>query len=211
MAIIFYVLTAAAILFSVLMQTVSGIVVLTHYKLIISGVIIIFAVMGALLAVRAASTPERKKRIVYNTTLLLFLYYVFLIGYMLFFDRNYRGAFILVSSNFVPFKSIMLYFAAWKEHTLTIANVVLNIVGNIFAFVPMGVFFYLLFKPMRNFLIYTLSISICVATVEFVQLITHTGTCDIDDFILNLLGAIIAFGIIKIQITQRLFKTLYIL
>jgi glycopeptide antibiotics resistance protein len=42
--------------------------------------------------------------------------------------------------------------------------------------------------------------------LETIQLLTLTGSCDIDDLILNLTGAILAFGFIKLISLQKLFE-----
>jgi glycopeptide antibiotics resistance protein len=40
--------------------------------------------------------------------------------------------------------------------------------------------------------------------IEVVQLVTRRGSFDIDDFILNMVGALIGFGIWKTKVVQKL-------
>ena len=42
---------------------------------------------------------------------------------------------------------------------------------------------------------FSIAIIILVFIIEVVQLVTRIGSFDIDDFILNILGALIGFGI----------------
>ncbi|MDF2674170.1 MAG: vanZ like family protein [Clostridiales bacterium] len=79
-----------------------------------------------------------------------------------------------------------------------------NLLGNIFAFTPLGFLIPFLFKKCRRPMIIFL-ISLCVSLLfEIVQLIFYLGTCDIDDLILNVLGSLIGYGV------YHLFKSLYI-
>jgi len=70
-----------------------------------------------------------------------------------------------------------------------------NLLGNIFAFSPLGFFLPLLFKKcnrLKNTLLVSLIISLLM---EVVQLIFSMGACDIDDIILNVFGSLLGFGV----------------
>lgn len=78
-----------------------------------------------------------------------------------------------------------------------------NLLGNIFAFSPLGFFLPLLFKSCKRLKI-SILISLCVSLfIEIVQLIFYLGTCDIDDLILNVLGSLLGYGV------YCLFNSLY--
>jgi glycopeptide antibiotics resistance protein len=78
-----------------------------------------------------------------------------------------------------------------------------NLLGNIFAFCPLGLLLPLLFKRCDRLKV-TFLISLGVSLIiEIVQLIFYLGTCDIDDLILNVLGSLLGYGV------YRLFKSLY--
>lgn len=68
-----------------------------------------------------------------------------------------------------------------------------NIIGNIVAFMPMGFFVPLIFKSERSFIrvvIFTLFISL---SVEIMQYKFVVGNFDIDDIILNAIGGVLGY------------------
>lgn len=76
-----------------------------------------------------------------------------------------------------------------------------NIAGNIILFVPFGVLLPLAFKVERLTILYGCAASILV---EIIQLAFAMGAADIDDVILNTLGAVI--GYIAYRIINRCIK-----
>ncbi|MBR1414140.1 MAG: VanZ family protein [Bacilli bacterium] len=86
--------------------------------------------------------------------------------------------------NLVPFTEIMRYkFGSPLFYT--------NVIGNILIFVPLGFFISKYIKPQKITPIFIVSLVISV-TVELVQL--NIGrSFDIDDIILNIIGAILGF------------------
>ena len=101
--------------------------------------------------------------------------------------------------NHIPFKTIFHFFS---DETGNRAFVV-NIIGNLAAFAPFGFFIPLLFRKVNNSLKLVLSVSLIVIVVELLQLILLTGSCDIDDVILNTLGAYIVYVILKIPFIEK--------
>jgi len=78
-----------------------------------------------------------------------------------------------------------------------------NLLGNIFAFIPLGFLLPLLFKVCNRFIVtFLLSLSASLL-IEIAQLLFYLGSCDIDDLILNVLGSLLGYGV------YRLFKSLY--
>lgn len=103
--------------------------------------------------------------------------------------------------NFVPFKTIIPYLKG--EPTIPIAAS--NILGNIFAFSPLGFLSPLLFKKLyslKNIFLTSLGVSFFI---EVIQLVFYLGSTDIDDLILNTLGSLLGFGVLCLlkKITQR--------
>lgn len=45
-----------------------------------------------------------------------------------------------------------------------------------------------------------------VLVIEIIQFITFLGSADIDDLILNVLGAAIGYGIVRLKVVRRLLK-----
>ena len=74
-------------------------------------------------------------------------------------------------------------------------------------FVPMGMALPVLFEKNFNKLWKTiLFVVILVILVEIIQFFTFTGSADIDDLILNTIGATIVYGIIKIKSLRKILK-----
>jgi glycopeptide antibiotics resistance protein len=114
--------------------------------------------------------------------------------------------YIRSSSNFVPFKTISIYITAMFDGSLNISIAIKNLFGNLIMFLPMGIYLPYYIKKLSKVGKFTLSMIILLFVVEATQLVTRRGRFDIDDFILNILGALAGFSIWKAKIVQRLIK-----
>ncbi len=90
------------------------------------------------------------------------------------------------TANFVPFHTIKLYIRILPE---TIA--ILNLVGNVIGFVPLGYLVPLVFKKHSGFFRSLLFGLLFILFIETTQLVTGLGEFDVDDMILNMLGVLI--------------------
>ena len=73
-----------------------------------------------------------------------------------------------------------------------------NLLGNIVLFIPLGYFLPTLNSSLRKFYLTFLAVTIIITTIELTQLVFMVGTCDIDDLILNLLGASLGYGLFRL-------------
>ncbi|TKI67995.1 VanZ family protein [Lysinibacillus mangiferihumi] len=92
-----------------------------------------------------------------------------------------------VTTNFIPFETILRYIN--YSHYFNLDLIILNLLGNLLIFTPMGFLLPLLSKRFRK-----VWIVVCVGffsslAVETVQFIFRVGSADVDDLILNTLGA----------------------
>ena len=71
----------------------------------------------------------------------------------------------------------------------------INLLGNVVMFVPLGLFLPLIFTKLRKLWRTLFTVTLLIAVVEIAQLFTLLGSCDVDDLILNLLGAALGYGI----------------
>ena len=103
------------------------------------------------------------------------------------------------NTNLVPFKTIALYWRLLTTSTNTalIRHAVINLLGNIIMFIPLGWFLPSLWEKFRSFWRTILSVVLLMTSVEIFQLLTLLGSCDTDDLMLNVLGAAIGFVIYK--------------
>lgn len=123
----------------------------------------------------------------------LFGIYVFGLIYYLFFAESYgRGmTHSIYNANFLPFREIRRYIV-WHE-VLGMRTVWTNLAGNIIGFVPFGALLPLLSKGARNtWKVILLGMEISTL-VEISQLCLRVGCFDVDDIILNTVGAFLGY------------------
>ena len=126
----------------------------------------------------------------------LFLIYCAVMLWLLFFGRRIliypnQTYFDCLRYNLVPFRTVESYVRFFDRGLYWIA--VKNLVGNIVMFVPYGFFLPCLSQKLRKFPKCLLCIALTIIAVELLQMFTLLGSCDIDDFILNTVGASVGF------------------
>ncbi len=72
-----------------------------------------------------------------------------------------------------------------------------NIIGNTVLFIPPGIFLPYFFKKLRSVKKLIPTFAVIIFIIELLQLFTALGTFDIDDILLNCLGAYAGFCIYK--------------
>ncbi len=97
--------------------------------------------------------------------------------------------YLSLNSNLIPFKTINNYLIAFRNGNLQLSDFLYNIFGNIFAFAPMALFIPRIIKSTNNMMKYFLFTSVIIIMVEITQMILRCGSCDIDDYILNIIGS----------------------
>lgn len=121
--------------------------------------------------------------------LALFAYYIWMLLNLLFFDAAFGRGEGGGGLNLTPFLTIRNYLRAYELGNISLKWVLVNLVGNLAAFAPMGFFLPALYPKQRCFFVFVPSIALMVAAVEGLQYLTRTGSCDVDDLILNTVGA----------------------
>ena len=93
--------------------------------------------------------------------------------------------------NLVPFRTIKMYISGttWTPPDTKF----INVFGNIALLVPFGFLLPLVFSRARKFIYTFLASFLLSCTFELVQLLTHTGFCDVDDVILNSAGGLFGY------------------
>ncbi|MCC8025564.1 MAG: VanZ family protein [Clostridium sp.] len=130
----------------------------------------------------------------------LFILYLCLLSHLMFFSESFgrtdtsRG----YRYNLIPFNEITRYF----RHSDVVGPLLflINIVGNVVAFVPFGFFLPIISRRSKkwyNTVMLGFGFSL---TLETLQLIFMVGSFDVDDMILNTLGA--ALGFVTYQAVQ---------
>ena len=125
-------------------------------------------------------------------------------GINYFIDTNSFKYYINHALNLIPFKTITIYINNLSYNALTKENILFNLVGNFICMMPLALFLPLLFKSERKFKKYLKTILVITFSIEIIQFITTSGSCDIDDIILNTSGALLLYCILNIKIIRKL-------
>lgn len=154
-----------------------------------------------------------QKKIFTGVVAISAIIYVFILYYMLF--RGFGRAIPMVmlsedmrynyAFNLIPFKTIIEYIMDFADGSMR-GNALRNLAGNLFLFFPLGYYLPFFTHKMTKFKLYIFSVAALIVAVEITQFITRTGSLDIDDFILNLTGALTGFLICKHTPVRSLFR-----
>ena len=145
---------------------------------------------------------KKQKRLLY----LLMLLYLAAVIYLLFCRHASSdvplGEYARYNTNFIPFFSFyVLYTTPYISYRVLVPFCV-NLFGNLALFFPWGVLLPMLDKRLKNAKSFFLLTACVIIAVELLQLVFRVGTCDVEDFILNMLGAAIGYIITRI-LTQK--------
>lgn len=125
---------------------------------------------------------------------LLFLLYLLALAYFLFFSETYGRVVIGEGEyhyNLIPFQEIRRFWI-YREQVGTFAWVS-NLLGNVIGFLPFGFILPVIFRNFRSFWSIMFGGFLFSLLVETIQLVTKVGCFDVDDLILNTLGAILGY------------------
>ena len=158
-----------------------------------------------------------KKTLKINLYIFFILYLILLITLTLFDSLWLRNGFsfagfnnISERVNLIPFKTIMMFISQFDSMYST-SQIMFNLFGNVLAFMPMAFFLPLLFKRQNKFKWFLLTVTLIILGTEFLQLITGSGRCDIDDLILNLTGSVLLYLLLKIKSVNNLIRNIFLL
>ena len=176
-------------------------------------VLIIFITM--IIQIKKAKEIEEKNEIRNYWLKIIFIIYCLFLVTILFLNNEYRRMGFqnvklfskehMEINNIVPFATIIGFFDRLISHNINTNIVVVNLVSNLILFAPMGFFVPMLFKDkIKNVKQFVIMILIITLVVEILQFLTFRGTADIDDIILNTLGAVIVYALMKTKFVRKL-------
>ena len=136
-----------------------------------------------------------KRRIIRSVSRICFVIYMALLVYFLLLSDGFgRGeGYENYRYNLVPFQEIMRFIKYYEY--IDFPSVVINLLGNIVAFMPFGALIrWVVNRKTRWYqaTAYTFLFSLCV---ELLQLLAKVGVFDVDDLILNTLGGLMGFWV----------------
>ena len=213
-SIIFYVLAVIFLLIYAWAEIMSHLMLSETGRLFLLGGSCLFLYVGGLIKSKAENNNKPMK---INLWIFFILYLVLLITLTLFDPMGGRNGFnafnwtqegldiyLENSVNLVPFKTIIEYIQKIFTSLLDTSTIFLNLFGNIACLMPLALFIPILFKKVDNTKKFLISILCVTLGIELIQFITFTGSCDIDDVILNTIGGFI--GILLFRILHLTFK-----
>ena len=101
--------------------------------------------------------------------------------------------------NFEPLKTIRLYITLLQgSDGYLVRHAFINLAGNVIMFVPIGYLLPRIWRKFRSFFGVFIITVIFIVLVESLQFFTGLGSCDVDDLILNVPGAMIGYLLWKL-------------
>ena len=180
---------------------------------------IVIIIITMIIEIKKTKDSQEKSKIREFWLRILFIIYCILLITILFLNNEYRmydfhGININTFSrehfetiNIIPFSTIIGYIYGLLFKDVSMSIVIINLVTNLLLFSPMGFFIPLLFKNrITNIKQFIILIIILSLFVEILQFITYRGSTDIDDIILNTMGAIIVYALMKTKLVKKILK-----
>ncbi len=102
--------------------------------------------------------------------------------------------------NLVPLRTLKQYWGLLcSDDAYFVRHAWINLAGNVAMFVPLGLFLPSIYPKLRRFWTAMLCTLLLMLLVELTQYLTCLGSCDVDDLILNLLGAAMGYGLWRLS------------
>jgi glycopeptide antibiotics resistance protein len=120
----------------------------------------------------------------------------------LFFSERYGRDSVTQQFNLQLFKEIKRFIKHREQ--IGLEGFVVNIFGNVIAFMPYGFLLPLLNRAYRRFFIIAILSIVFSLVVETAQLLLRVGVFDVDDILLNSLGGVL--GYIIFLVIHSLYK-----
>lgn len=212
----FYLAALVCLLVYILLEVIPSINQNEITRIILLGGSCIFMYVGG---IKLSKLTGNNKALKMNLWIFFIIYLILLITLTLFdpiwgrsginniIDTDSFDYYIEHALNLVPFKTISIYIKNLSYNVLTKENIIFNLIGNFVCMMPFALFLPLLFKSERKLLNFIKTMICIPVLVEVIQFITTSGSCDIDDVILNFTGALLFYGILSIPFIKKwLFK-----
>lgn len=159
---------------------------------------------------RARRTGNR--RIFFHCMQVFFLLYLYLLlTFTLSDDHFYRSGidemtrkeYLDTRVNYIPLTTVKLYIRAFLYGYVVVRLTVLNLIGNICAFMPFAFFLPGFFRLQRKWYVFLPTVLLSVCAIEGMQFAFMVGSCDVDDLILNAGGAFLLYLLFFIPPIKR--------
>lgn len=183
----------------------------------VSLVILIFSCTSgyfASLVYAKTLSKDKAQKLIKCTFAAFFVIYIFFLVTLVLFDsyfgrtgasnipkwtRDAFKAYFDTRVNFVPFKTVIAFITGLFSGVVSFKAFLVNILGNLAAFSPFGFFLPVLFEKQKAFKNFLITMIIIVLSAEILQMLLLTGAFDVDDVILNVGGACMVFGLLRLK------------
>jgi len=216
-AILLYIISAIVLGIYVVADLNPRIMMVPTSRLILLAVICLCSYLGTLLFSRNVE-EQTKTKLIKRTFVFYFILYIFLLfnlvmldnffgrasmGVIWNFDPRYLDSFLMNRVNLIPFRTVLEYL---NSFSIPFHTKIINLLGNTLAFAPFGFFAHVIPNKKPSLLKFTLLMVSASLLIEVIQLIFLVGSCDIDDIILNVLGAVFSYLIFKTKICKKIIR-----
>ena len=218
---VFYLLSLLILLFCIKIRLTPNVHIETSARLILLFIACLLIYINGYILVKKLNFT--KKVLKFNVIVYFIIYTITICTLTLFdeifgrqglvlikWDKNLVKLYMKYSFNIVPFKTIKLFTDGYIRGIVSFKNFAINIFGNLAAFMPYGMFLPLMFKRMNKFIHFFITMVIIVVIIELLQFVTVSGSCDIDDLILNVFGACVIYLIVKIKVINKLIHKVFL-
>lgn len=187
--------------------------------IIISMGVYIPEALATFLLISTMNEADKRLKIMKVFVLIVFAFYCMLLVSILFYSRvRYIDTstisiteYLKWNTNFTPFKTIAKYIRSFINNSMSESIIIQNLLGNTLLFAPMGLLLPCIFERLHKFKSFLITLSIILVSVETLQLLTRSGSFDIDDMILNSIGAVLLYGLWNVNSIQKKLIKMYVL
>ena len=123
----------------------------------------------------------------------LLIAYLLLLTYLTLLSKYYGREVEHRSINIMPFRTIFEFLTS----EYNVKTITTNLVGNIAAFMPMGFLLPIVFNKLYRLRKVIYLSFIASLMIEAMQYLLRVGASDIEDIILNVLGAVLGYWIMR--------------
>ena len=147
---------------------------------------------GAIRMQTARQTMGQRKSHYRRGQWFVFVYYLCILAVLLFFGglfhvtREQGG-----NVNLVLMETIDNYISYYRRTGSFVS--VANLAGNAVILLPLGVMLPVIFPALRRFWVTIPLLALVAVGIEVTQYLTATGTADVDDSLLNFIGAVVGY------------------
>ncbi|MGM9591485.1 MAG: VanZ family protein [Oscillospiraceae bacterium] len=109
-------------------------------------------------------------------------------------DMSYAEC-LRANSNLIPFFSFYVFITTPFKSAVVIRQFAINLVGNLLLFLPWGLLIPSIIEKYRDAMRFLIVTSLVIISIELTQLFLMLGSGDIEDYLLNITGALAGFAL----------------